>query len=697
MVPALPCPFVIQYAHVVATRRPPAETRRCPKPHLTLTTKPSSGVWLPAPLPGAIEGAVALLLIILGFGLRVFRLDLQSIWADEGLSIFRASQDLSSIPVLSEAGIHPPLYDSLLHFWILLAGNREFSTRFLSLFFGVLGLAVLFQVGRSLLGNRGALLATLVAAISPFLVYYSQETRMYAPTLFFSLVSALACLKWTQCATSRRWLACYVLAAAAAVYSHYYAWLVVGSLNLFVVLWVWASGHSTVPRLKGWAIAQAALAIMYLPWAGVIFDKYETYLTPGSSTSPLTLLYQTFVSFGLSYSAGQAGATPVQIDLPADHQKVLAMAVALATIAAWGAVSGFLSSRRQKRSIDWMFLPVYLCLPIAGILALSWGKRDIAPRYLLFAAPAYYLLIGQGLASLLNAGPVFRRAAGVAALLMVMAISYRSLHNYYYDPTYWRDDIRGTVDFVNDRSRDGDAVVLNAYYVSPSFHYYYRSNAPVVGLPDSMPANWDEDLRDLQELAGRTDRIWLVLWQSYFTDPENRIQEWLDANGFRFLATQFRGGFHVLGYLTHPPVSDNAPGEPVGIEMGRTVKLESFQLDSGPVCAGIEMPFTLHWRALTRMTIDYSVFVHLVDESGKLVAQADSQPGGGGFPTSRWPVGPVVADEHRLFVPWGTPPGRHSIEVGMYDLKTMKRLGEGDPQPFQARLGPILLLPEGCK
>ncbi|MDP2663474.1 MAG: glycosyltransferase family 39 protein [Dehalococcoidia bacterium] len=652
---------------------------------------------MPTPLPGEIERVSTFLLIILGFGLRIFRLDLQSIWADEGLSIYRASQDLSSIPGLSEAGIHPPLYDTLLHFWLLLAGNREFSTRFLSLFFGVLALAAIFQIGRSLLGRRGALLATLVAATSPFLVYYSQETRMYAPTLLFSLLSAVATLKWIRGAGSKGWLACYILAAGAAVYSHYYAWLVVGSLNLFVMLWVWVSGRSSLPRLKGWAIAQAAVALIYLPWAGVLLNKYETYLTPGSSTSPLTLLYQTLVSFGLSYSAGQAAATPVQIDVPADHQRVVAMAVALAVIAAWGAVSGFLAGRGEKRSIDWVFLPVYLLLPIAGILALSWGKRDIAPRYLLFAAPAYYLLIGQGLASLLTVGPVFRRTAGVAALLIVLGVSYRSLHNYYYDPTYWRDDIRGTVDFVNDRSRTGDAVVLNAYYMSPSFDYYYRGESPVVGLPDSLPANWDDDLGALQELAGRTDRIWLVLWQSYFTDPENRIQGWLDANGFRFQATQFRGGFHVLGYLTRPPVSDTAPGEPVSLEIGRTVKLESFQPDPGPVCGGVEMPFTLYWRALTPISTDYSVFVHLLDESSKLFAQADSQPDGGGFPTTRWPVGPVVADEHRLFVPWGTPPGRYSIEVGMYDLKTMKRLGEGDPEPFQARLGPVQVLPEGCR
>jgi uncharacterized membrane protein len=89
-------------------------------------------------MPNRIERIVVPLILLVGFGLRVFRLDAQSIWADEGFGIYWASQDLGAMSGLSEADIHPPLYYTLMHFWMLLAGNSEYSTRFFSVFFGVL-------------------------------------------------------------------------------------------------------------------------------------------------------------------------------------------------------------------------------------------------------------------------------------------------------------------------------------------------------------------------------------------------------------------------------------------------------------------------------------------------------------------------------------------------------------------------------
>ena len=135
--------------------------------------------------------------------------------------------------------------------------------------------------------------------------------------------------------------------------------------------------------------------------------------------------------------------------------------------------------------------------------------------------------MAQGLASLLSARRPFRALLGALALLLVLGASGLSLRNYYYDATYWRDDIRGMVDFIGSRSRDGDAVVLNAHYLRPTFAYYYRGDAPVVGLPAASPRDVEEDLASLEALASQRDRVWLVLWQSYFTDPEAVIQGWL--------------------------------------------------------------------------------------------------------------------------------------------------------------------------
>src|SRR6185295_19679554 len=68
----------------------------------------------------------------------------------------------------------------LLHAWIPLVGKTEASVRFPSVVFGVLAVALLYILVRRILGPRVATIAALLAALSPFWIYYAQETRVYA-------------------------------------------------------------------------------------------------------------------------------------------------------------------------------------------------------------------------------------------------------------------------------------------------------------------------------------------------------------------------------------------------------------------------------------------------------------------------------------------------------------------------------------
>ena len=88
------------------------------------------------------------LILLLGFALCLYRLGYQSLWYDEGVSVFLAQKSLSALTAHTAGDIHPPLYYYLLHLWIRLAGASEFSLAFLSLTFGVLLIALLFLLGR---------------------------------------------------------------------------------------------------------------------------------------------------------------------------------------------------------------------------------------------------------------------------------------------------------------------------------------------------------------------------------------------------------------------------------------------------------------------------------------------------------------------------------------------------------------------
>ncbi|MDP2728328.1 MAG: glycosyltransferase family 39 protein, partial [Dehalococcoidia bacterium] len=121
-----------------------------------------------------------LLLILLGFFLRLYRIDWQSLWVDENFTVFLSSQDVASITRITSGDVHPPLYYYLVHYWIALTGQSEFSLRFMSLFFSLLLVPLTFKTASLLMNRNIGLLAASLMAIAPFQVYYGQEARMYS-------------------------------------------------------------------------------------------------------------------------------------------------------------------------------------------------------------------------------------------------------------------------------------------------------------------------------------------------------------------------------------------------------------------------------------------------------------------------------------------------------------------------------------
>ena len=83
---------------------------------------------------------------------------------------------------------------------------------------------------------------------------------------------------------------------------------------------------------------------------------------------------------------------------------------------------------------------------------------------------------------------------------------------------------------------------------------------------------------------------------------------------------------------------------------------------------------TLYWQALSEINNDYTLFVHVLDGGGQIVAQNDHQPQDGNYATSIWDVGENVRDDFLLTIPDNLPNGKYKIKIGWYDLKTGARL-----------------------
>ncbi|MDE3075294.1 MAG: hypothetical protein KGJ86_07685, partial [Chloroflexota bacterium] len=79
---------------------------------------------------------------------------------------------------------------------------------------------------------------------------------------------------------------------------------------------------------------------------------------------------------------------------------------------------------------------------------------------------------------------------------------------------------------------------------------------------------------------------------------------------------------------------------------------------------------TLTWQDVQPFGQDYTVFVHALDASGRVIAQDDSQPAGAAWPTSAWRPGQVIVDRHKLVL----PSTARQLEIGLYQLATGQRL-----------------------
>lgn len=114
------------------------------------------------------------------------------VWYDEACSWFTAKQSFPSGIIenlLTRDLQHTPLYFFLLHFWIKIFGDGEVAMRSLSVIFGIASVPLVFTAAKKFTSTLNSLLATAVVAVSPLLVIFSVEVRMYPIIIFLVLLS----------------------------------------------------------------------------------------------------------------------------------------------------------------------------------------------------------------------------------------------------------------------------------------------------------------------------------------------------------------------------------------------------------------------------------------------------------------------------------------------------------------------------
>jgi len=673
--------------------------------------------------------ALLLLLILIAFSLRATRLNFQPLWWDEGYSLYFATMELAAMVAGTASDIHPPFYYALLHVWIALLGSGAVAVRLLSVFVGTLTLPLLYRAGRRLIDGKVGMLASLVVAIAPFHVYYSQEVRMYGLVTLLGLLSvyfALLLLETRETASRRRQIllwAGYVATTLAAMYTQYYAAFIPLFQTVFVLSQlkrkerpIGQSDISAASLLVRWLAAQGVLFLLYVPWiiyAGGQLTEYVIGKVGHEGYHPLGLgafFVQHLATFGLGHLAPDQGylywAGPLLfllalVGILGYYRRLRFRSNDFSRLGTCATEVATTSLTRGLPSI--IFLLLYLLVPLlmAYLVNLRFPFAPVGvERLSLLAAPAYYLLIGLGLAWLWK-GP--RPLFGLSILAMICVNGF-SLHSFYTVERYPQDDYRPLIARVQTMASPDDAVFCIYPWQVGYFESYYRGERPRVILASS--GEWGPSIqRELEELLAEGPalpalskvegshaegrRLWVPAYQAKGGIMESQVEQFLLANSYPIL-NEWYGTTRLSFYA--PQSQMTASQGPLNFD--HRLQLLEYALDPGPMEAGWGVvTVNLLWLKEGKLDGRYLVGLRLTDRAGRTWGQRDSEPMAGLRPFSAWREGEQMPDHHGLLVPAGTPPGDYQLRLGVYraaDEQGLTVLDENAvPQGTEAVLGMV--------
>lgn len=547
---------------------------------------------------------------------------------------------------------------------------------------GALFVPGMYLLAQALLGHPIALLAGLLLTLEPVFLGYSglvHVDSLLAAFMSISLLSAI--LFWVQ-GRSPFCLALSGVAAGLAFLTKAPAALLVGFVPLVAVT-------GSLVQLRGSQLGRPGSAELrattqypplWMPVAGqltiwgLLASAVYFLLWPAMGVAPLETarsVVQYVESVGgspheqMNYFLGEARLDPGPLFYP------VALALRLTPVTLLGLLALVVAAARQQLPRSWRLPLLLLAAYVATFVLMMTPAPKKFDRYLLPIFPVLELMAAAGFCAL---GDLLARrtarpwlAAGLAtALALAQGASSASVFPYftaYYSPvtggpavaqrvllTGWGEGLDQVAAFLNATADAERKQVVARYdnvlaplfrgHVAPPELYDPSTTDYVVLYVNQVQRGLDQELLDTY--WGRT--------------PEFVAR--VNGTEYAWVYRADRGQATVT----------------VGADFGGLLRLMAYGLDRRQAHPGDLLGLTLSWELLDKTSTDWHVFAHLLDPSGRLVAQRDSRLGGDLDPTSRWAPGTAIIDLHRIQVPPDAPPGLYTLAVGVYDLASMQRL-----------------------
>lgn len=467
---------------------------------------------------------LVILIIAIAALLRLYRLDSQSFWIDEGYSVWSA-QTFSLIDPATSYSSDTPLYPFVLRQWMKLF-DTDFGIRLLSVIFGVAAVPIIFFLGRSVFNNTVGITSALFLALSPFHIKYSQEVRVFSMFFFFLLFGIYVIVKLAKEEKMVYWLG-YILSGALMLYSHGTAAFYLVLLNIFFLIFGWPL---KIHVLKKMILANLIIVLFFLPWIPkyLIIAKNASWYAPVPTPGDLI---NTVVSFTALSIPPPSEMLRAHFGIPIGFQ-VPSIVWSLSFIGLF-IYSLYTAIRFKKKEL--LAFIAFLIGAIGGMYVISvtiqsiYGDRQLLPALI----PVSFLVTSP---LLFITSKIHRK---FIVLLLIVSFFILTLSGFYYFRYPIKQNWKGATEHIYRAHKDQDLIIFNTngnihLFIFERYLPDKYAEIPKLHITDMIGYEnktvKPEDIESIIERISSAKRIWLVLSHVKSIDPDGLVLSWFEQH-----------------------------------------------------------------------------------------------------------------------------------------------------------------------
>jgi len=453
-------------------------------------------------------------LVVVAAVARFATLDGQSFDGDEMLTVSHLNMSFGGmLSTVAQPERTPPLYFVVAWVWIRLFGAGEVGLRSLSALAGTALVPVAFLAARELVSRRGALISAALVAVSPWLVWYSQEARAYALAALLVGLSFMFFAGLLR-APTKRGFCWWAVTSSLAIATHYFASFAV----LPEAIWVLRSRRTSRRAAVVSVAAVATVMVALIPLA-----LHQRAVTP----TDVVIANGGSLGFRIADVAKQSLVgfdAPSEIALGIGAAALCAVAVALLLTRA---------DARERRGAGVAAIISASVLVLAVGFAVA-GLDYVVSRNMIVAWVPAAIVVGAGFGAMRGHGIGIAAATALAALFAAIVVAVA------VDPRYQRTDWRGAAAAL------GRPIVNRALVIQPWLPQY-RTYLP--GIRRVPPRGGRVAEVDLVAIAGAVSapgRVRHAPTAGAIRPPAMGFHEIERRHGDTFTVVRFRSPTPIL-------------------------------------------------------------------------------------------------------------------------------------------------------